>query len=234
LSFGRSYNRHVKTNAFMTALWRERATAILRTDSQARAAAAMEAAVKGGFKLIEFTLTVPGAIELISQFAGRDDLLVGAGTVLTLVQARAAARAGASFLVSPVVDEEIIQFACGEGIPSLPGAHTPSEMWRAHRAGAPLVKLFPSPAGGPVALRAILGPMPFLQIVPTHGVDEANVSAWLGAGAYAVGFVSSLFDPALMAADAMDRIEDRARRLLTAARTLQRPDLPPPVSPPAL
>jgi Entner-Doudoroff aldolase len=223
----------VKTNAFMTALWRERATAILRTDSQARAAAAMEAAVKGGFRLIEFTLTVPGAIELITEFAARD-LLVGAGTVLTLAQARAAVRAGARFLVSPVVDEEIIQFACREDIPSLPGAHTPSEMWRAHRAGAPLVKLFPSPAGGPGALRAILGPMPFLRIVPTHGVDEGNVSAWLGAGAYAVGFVSSLFDPALMAADAMDRIEDRARRLLVTARAVERPDLPPPVSPPAL
>jgi 2-dehydro-3-deoxyphosphogluconate aldolase/(4S)-4-hydroxy-2-oxoglutarate aldolase len=203
---------------FIDELGKERMTAIIRTDDQERAAGAMEAAIRGGFRIVEFTLTTPGALELISEFARKPDVIVGAGTVLEGEQVRAAVRAGAGFLVSPVVDEIVIGLALEMGVAIMPGAHTPTEMMRAHRAGAPLIKLFPAPAGGPAFLRSVLGPLPFLRIVPTSGVDGDNAASWLEAGAFAVGFVSSLFDPGAVAAGAHDWIEARARELRALTR----------------
>lgn len=199
-------------------LGRERASAILRTDDQRRAAAAMGAALRGGFQVVEFTLTIPGAFELISDFARRSGVVVGAGTVLEVAQARAAVAAGARFLVSPVVDEAVIAAAHALGVVVIPGCHTPTEMLRAHRAGAQLIKLFPAPAGGPAWLRSVLGPLPFLKVVPTNGVDADNVGDWLAAGAYAAGFVASLFAPDDLAHDRFDAIEARARNILARVR----------------
>jgi 2-dehydro-3-deoxyphosphogluconate aldolase/(4S)-4-hydroxy-2-oxoglutarate aldolase len=98
----------------------------------------------------------------------------------------------------------------------MPGTHTPTEMLEAHRAGAQLQKLFPAPGIGPAYVHACLGPMPFLRIVPTSGVDESNAAAYLEAGSFAVGFVAPLFDPGDMAAGRFDRIEQRGRALLAA------------------
>lgn len=201
--------------SFVRILERERCSAILRTE-QDDGAAVMDAAVRGGFSVVEFTLTTPGALELIAEFARRGGLTVGAGTVMSVEDARAAVLAGARFLVSPVVDAAVIAAARGLGVAMLAGTHTPSEMWHAHRAGAELVKLFPAPAGGPAYVKAVLGPMPFLRIVPTHGVDEDNAAAYLAAGAFAVGFVGSLFTADDLAARAYDRIAARAARMRAA------------------
>jgi len=133
-------------------------------------------------------------------------------------EARAAVQRGARFLVSPVMDPEVIAAARELGVASIPGCHTPTEMFNAHRAGAPLQKLFPAPGSGPAFLRATLAPMPFLRIVPTNGIDAGNARAWLDAGAFAVGFTNALFDPAELAAGRFDRIEERARALLAAVR----------------
>ncbi|MEM7482078.1 MAG: 2-dehydro-3-deoxyphosphogluconate aldolase [Acidobacteriota bacterium] len=199
---------------FVARVGSERASAILRTDSAETAESAMEAAVRGGFRLVEFTLTIPGAFELIQEFARREGIVAGAGTVLTTEDAERAVAAGASFLVSPVVDEAVIGAAARLGVAAMPGAHTPTEMLRAHRAGAQLVKLFPCPAGGPVWLRSVLGPLPFLKVVPTNGVDAGNFRQWLDAGAWGAGFVTSLFDPEDLRTGAFDRIEERARQIL--------------------
>ncbi|MHC4128718.1 MAG: bifunctional 4-hydroxy-2-oxoglutarate aldolase/2-dehydro-3-deoxy-phosphogluconate aldolase [Planctomycetota bacterium] len=193
-----------------------KASAILRTPIEGAAAPAMEAALRAGFKVIEFTLTTPGALDLVGEFSKRDGIVVGAGTVLTPDEARAAVEAGARFLVSPVVDEAVIETATGLGVAMMPGTHTPTEMLRAHRAGAQLQKLFPAPGIGPEYVHACLGPMPFLRIVPTSGVDEVNAAAYLAAGSFAVGFVAPLFDPDDMAAGRLDRIEQRGRALLAA------------------
>jgi len=207
---------------FVQALWSERATAILRAKSADAARHAMEAAVEGGFRILEFTLTTPNALGLIEAFAHRPGLIVGAGTVLTLDQAQAAVTAGARFLVSPIVDDAVIHRARELGAAAIPGTHTPTEMVQAHRAGAPLVKLFPAPAGGPAYLRSVLAPLPFLRVVPTNGVDEHNAADWLRAGAWGVGFVASLFDPEDMAEARYDRIRDRARRLKAAVSAVER------------
>ena len=211
----------------VTALWRERASAILRADDQRRAASAMDAAVRGGFRVVEFTLTIPGALELIAEFSRRPGVLVGAGTVLTTAQARASLAAGAQFLVSPVVDENVIAAALGGGAVAMPGAQTPTEMLRAHRAGAALIKLFPAPAGGPTYVRSVLAPLPFLRIVPTNGVAVDNAAAYLEAGCFAVGLVAGVFDPADLAAGRFDRIEERAREILGAVARVTRPASPP-------
>lgn len=208
---------------FAAGLWRDRATAIVRTKEQATAARAGEAAVRGGFRHVEFTLTTPGALELIAEYARRADLVVGAGTVITAADAVAAVRAGARFLVTPVLDVAVVATALGLGVPILPGVHTPTEMWQAHQAGATMLKIFPALAGGPAALKAILAPMPFLKLVPTNGVDLANAAAYLEAGAHAVGLVTSLFDPAWVAAGRWDAVEDRAREILRAVGAVSRP-----------
>ncbi|NNE05502.1 MAG: bifunctional 4-hydroxy-2-oxoglutarate aldolase/2-dehydro-3-deoxy-phosphogluconate aldolase [Xanthomonadales bacterium] len=197
----------------------EKATAILRTDDQQKAALAMEAAIRGGFKLIEFTLTVPGVFELIRDFASRGDVTVGAGTVLTTEEAHKAVENGAQFLVSPVVDEPVIRAAKDLNVASFPGTHTATEMLQAHRFGATFCKLFPAPASGPSYVQAILGPLPFLKIVPTNGADQHNAGEWIRAGAYAVGFVAPLFAPEFMVRSDWDAIELRARECLAAAQS---------------
>ena len=195
-----------------------RASAILRCPSRQAAASAMEAAVRGGFRIVEFTLTIPGALDLVEEFSRRPELIVGAGTVLTPDEARAAVKRGAQFLVSPVMDQEVVAAGLSAGVAVIPGCHTPTEMLAAHRAGAPLQKLFPAPGIGPAYIRACLGPLPFLRIVPTHGIDAANARAWLDAGAYAIGFTQALFDAEEIKAGRFDRIEERARALLAAVR----------------
>ena len=205
-------------DAFIEQFGSVKASAILRTDDQEKAALAMEAAIRGGFRIIEFTLTVPGVFDLVRDFSQREDLVVGTGTVMDVEQAQQSVEAGARFLVSPVVDEEVIGAANELGVASMPGTHTPTEMLRAHRAGAQLCKLFPCPHGGPDWVRSVLGPMPFLKIVPTNGVDQHNAGDWIAAGAFAAGFVAPLFTPANIAAGRRDAIEERAQQCLAAVQ----------------
>jgi len=208
----------LKPHAFVERFGRAKGSAILRTNDRDKAALAMEAAIRGGFTIVEFTLSIPGAFELVREFSQREGLVVGTGTVMDEHDARQSVAAGARFLVSPVVDERVIATANELEVTCMPGCHTPTEMLRAHRAGAQLCKLFPAPGGGPAWVHSVLGPMPYLKIVPTNGVDEHNVGDWLAAGAFAVGFVATLFDPADIAAGRWDAIEDRARRCLAATR----------------
>ncbi len=203
---------------FVGRLGEVKASAILRCPSREAAASAMEAAVRGGFRIVEFTLTIPGALDLVEEFSRRQELVVGAGTVLTAEEARSAVRRGARFLVSPVLDPEVIAAGLSLGVAFLPGCHTPTEMLAAHRAGAPLQKLFPAPGIGPPYVRACLGPLPFLKIVPTHGIDATNARAWLDAGCHAVGFTHALFDSDDLKAGRFEKIEERARALLASVR----------------
>lgn len=191
-----------------------RASAIIRTKDMQLASDAMDAAIQGGFRLVEFTLTTPGALDLITKFAKRRDLLVGAGTVMDPSAAREAVSAGARFLVSPIADEAVIHEASALGVPVIPGAATPTEMQRAYRLGADLIKVFPAPAGGVSFIQAILGPMPHLRLFPTAGVDEDNFAEFLNAGCVGVGFVRSLFDPRDLQRRDLHAITRRAARIM--------------------
>ena len=193
-----------------------RGSAILRTDNTERAKLAMDAAIRGGFHVIEFTFSIPGIAELIKEFSSREGIVVGAGTVLTIEQANLAVEAGASFLVSPVMDPEIIAEANRLGVAMMPGCATPTEMLASWRAGAQLQKLFPGQAAGPTYVKQTLGPMPFLRIVPTSGVTLENAVDYLKAGSFALGFVASLFPPEDVQGERWDVLEERAKAMTTA------------------
>ncbi len=192
---------------------REQVSAIIRTEDQELAARAMEAVVDGGFRVIEFTLTTPGALELIAQFSRRPDLTVGAGTVMTPAQARDVVAAGGRFLVSPICDPQVVAEAAALDVPSIPGAQTPTEMETAHRLGADFVKVFPVPAGGVDFIRAIRGPLPHLRLFPTAGVTPDNFVEFLDAGCVGVGFVRSLFEPSELEIGNFQAIRERATRI---------------------
>src|SRR5712691_7139869 len=115
----------MKPERFAGLLGEVRASAILRCPTRETAVSAMEAALRGGFRIVEFTLTIPGALDLVEEFARRKELIVGAGTVLTVDEARTAVKRGAQFLVSPVVDPEVIAAGRSLGVAVIPGCQTP-------------------------------------------------------------------------------------------------------------
>jgi 2-dehydro-3-deoxyphosphogluconate aldolase/(4S)-4-hydroxy-2-oxoglutarate aldolase len=201
----------------------ERCSAILRTPHKEAVEPAMRAAVDAGFRIVEFTLNTPGALQHIKAFAEDDRLLVGAGTVLSIEDAEQAVAAGARFLVSPVIDTEVVQWCAQRGLVSIPGVATPTEALMAWRAGAPLQKVFPGPPGGPSWVHMVRGPMPFLRLFPTSGVELGNVAEYLAAGAYGVGFVNTLFDPGWLAAGRFENVRERAEQLLAAVRECRGP-----------
>lgn len=203
-----------RRDAAVAMIERERVSAIIRTKDQALAHDAMQAAVAGGFRIVEFTLTTPGALELISTFSKRADLLVGAGTVLSDRQAGDAVSAGARFLVSPVFDPEVIAEAAALDVASIPGAYTPTEMQAAHRSGADFVKVFPAPAGGISFIEAIRGPLEHLRLFPTAGPTPDNFLDYLNAGCAGVGFVRSLFPISDLTARNFAAITNRATQII--------------------
>jgi 2-dehydro-3-deoxyphosphogluconate aldolase/(4S)-4-hydroxy-2-oxoglutarate aldolase len=196
------------------AILNHRISAIIRTNDQQVAAQAMEAAVAGGFRILEFTLTTPGALELVSAFARKPDVIVGAGTVMEPETARQAVAAGARFLVSPIVDPSVIAEAAGLDVACIPGAFTPTEMELAHRSGADLVKIFPAPPGGVAFIEALRGPLPHLRLFPTAGFTPDNFVDWLSAGCAGVGFVRPLFTAEDLKARDFAAIQRRAAAIV--------------------
>ena len=204
--------------AVLGAFAQHRCSAILRTNDRDAVRPALEAAIAGGFKIVEVTLTTPDALEHVAALSERHGLVVGAGTVLSVDDAKESMAAGARFLVSPVTDPQIVTFCRQHDLVSIPGTHTPTEMMTAHRAGADIVKLFPGPANGPDFVRAIRGPLPFLRIFPTSGVTEDNVDEWMKAGAFGLGFVGSLFDADDLKLRRFEAITARAARMVARVK----------------
>ena len=156
----------------------------VRTDSPENAYKAAAACVDGGVKFIEITFSVPDADEVIRRLGDDDRVSVGAGTVLTVRDARKAIKAGASYIVSPNFDEDVVKFTKKEGALSIPGACTPTEIYKAYRAGGDVIKLFPFvEIGGFDFLRTIRGPFPFVKYMLCGGVTLDNISKYLSAGA---------------------------------------------------
>jgi len=206
---------HIKSE-----LLERKISAIIRTDNQKVAEQAMQAAVAGGFRVVEFTLTTPGALNLITQFRENDDLIVGAGTVMSPTIVREAVEAGAQFLVSPVCSVDVIQEAEKLDVVSIPGTFTATEMESAHRAGADFVKLFPAPANVAEYIRFILAPLPHLKIFPTSGVNLDNMLDVLQAGAAGTGFVRPLFNPEMIRNKNYDGIRQRAEAIVERLASL--------------
>jgi 2-dehydro-3-deoxyphosphogluconate aldolase / (4S)-4-hydroxy-2-oxoglutarate aldolase len=177
----------------LDAIRRARLLAIVRTDDAEHATTIVDTLLDSGVEAIEVSLTTPGAIAVIRNFASRASTtyMVGAGTVLTAEQAHAVAEAGAQFIVTPGISESI-EVATELELPSLVGVLTPSEALEAIRRGASALKLFPAEIGGPAYLRALRAPLPTFEFIPVGGVTVDLVGEYLDAGAVALGVGSAL------------------------------------------
>jgi 2-dehydro-3-deoxyphosphogluconate aldolase/(4S)-4-hydroxy-2-oxoglutarate aldolase len=170
---------------------------VLRAPSADAAIAAAAAIEAGGVPVLEVTMTVPGAIEVIAAVvkSSQGRVLVGAGTVLDAETARACILAGAQFVVSPALNVKTLELCQRYSIPVIPGALTPTEIVTAWEAGADVVKVFPcSAVGGAKYLSALRGPLPQIDLIPTGGVSLSTAAEFLSAGAFALGVGSDLVD----------------------------------------
>ena len=150
---------------------------------------AAEAVCGAGITIVEVTMTVPGAIDVIRELTRQNTgLIVGAGTILNAETARRCLDAGAVFLTSPGLDLDIVSFALGRGVVVLPGALTPTEIMTAWKAGSDFVKIYPCFAnGGPRYIRALKMPFPDVPLIASGGVDQQNAGEFILAGAAALG-----------------------------------------------
>ena len=190
--------------------------AIMRAKSSAQLIAAAEAIRQGGVRVIEVTMTTPGALGVIEAAAARygDEVLFGAGSVLDPETARSALLAGAGFVVAPSLNPAVIELCHRYGAPVMPGCFTPTEMLTAWEAGAEFVKLFPAEVGGPGLVKAILAPLPQLRIVPVGGVDLHTAADFIRAGAAALGVGSSLVNQQLLDSGDLSELTRRAAAFL--------------------
>lgn len=197
---------------------------IIRADSAEAAIRCVEAIVEGGIPCAEITMTVPGAIRGLEQTAARfgGNVLLGAGTVLDPETARICILAGAEFLVTPALNVKTIETAHRYSKPIFPGALTPTEVVTAWDAGADAVKVFPANAlGGPRYIKALRGPLPHIEFVPTGGVNLETVCEFLQAGCSAVGVGSELIDQKTISEGKFDVFAERARQFRTKIGSLR-------------
>ncbi len=190
---------------------------VLRAKSVAQGRAVVEAMAAGGVTIVEVTMTVPGAIDLLKELKEEygAKLLLGSGTVTTAEQAQATIDAGAEFVVSPSLHPEVIRVTKANHKVSCPGALTPTEAITAWNAGADYVKIFPcSAVGGASYLKALLAPFPQLKIIPTGGVTLENAASFIKAGAWALGVGSDLVNLAAVDAGKAETVTETARAYL--------------------
>jgi len=207
---------------------------VVRATSAAEALEAVEAIRAGGIPILEITLTVPGAVQIIAELTSRfgDETLIGAGTVLDTDSAQACIDAGARFIVSPSLDLPTIALCRRLGVPIFPGALTPTEIVTAWKAGADAVKVFPANAlGGPSYLKSIKAPLPQIELIPTGGVSLKNAADFITAGAFAIGVGADLVDLAALRRGEASAITEKAREYVAAVASARTPTRSAGVSP---
>jgi 2-dehydro-3-deoxyphosphogluconate aldolase/(4S)-4-hydroxy-2-oxoglutarate aldolase len=195
-----------------------RLTAILRYPDPTPLLDACDAIYEAGISNIEITLTVPGALGVVSALRKRfgDKALIGAGTVLDAPSAVLAIEAGADFIVAPTLDFETIKTCKRYGKGIIPGCFSPTEILHAWEAGADVVKVFPADAVGPAFFKAVRGPLPQIRLMPTGGVTPTSAVEYLKAGAFCIGTGSDLCDAKKIAARDFKAINAKAREFVAA------------------
>ena len=193
----------------------------IRTSSAEDGRFAAEAIAQGGIPIVEITMTVPKAIDVISDMVRNSpNLIVGAGTVLDIETARRCIAAGAGFLTSPGLNLKIVEFAVKENILIIAGVMTPTEVIDAWQAGSELVKVFPcAPIGGPAYIRALKGPFPQVPIIAAGGVNQETAADFILAGAAALGIGGRLIPRAAIEHRQPEQISELARRFLRIVKT---------------
>src|SRR4051812_30960281 len=194
--------------------------AVVRSPDGQQLVEVARALADGGVTVVEITMTVPGALDVVRQVrqALGDRLLLGAGTVLDPETGRAALLAGAEYLVAPTLNLDMIRLCRRYDKLVMPGAFTPTEILTAWEAGADIVKVFPADVVGPAFFKALRGPLPQVRVMPTGGVDLTTAAAFLQAGACCLGVGGQLVEPKAVAERNFDRIRDLARQYVAVVR----------------
>jgi 2-dehydro-3-deoxyphosphogluconate aldolase/(4S)-4-hydroxy-2-oxoglutarate aldolase len=195
--------------------------AVIRLQDAAKLSRVVEAIRLGGVKAIEITMTVPNAVAMIRSLAASipSDVLLGAGTVTDPGTAEEVINAGAQFVVSPILNLDMIKTCNASDIAMMPGCYTPTEIFSAWNAGADVIKIFPATSLGPKFLKDIAGPFPHIKMMPTGGVTIDNVGEWIAAGAIAVGIGGDLLDKKAIDQENYAILTERALRLSSNFKT---------------
>jgi len=212
----------MKRERALEAILEKKVVAVIRMPDAARILDVIEALKAGGVRILEITLTVPGALDIIQKLAAAkpEGVLIGAGTVLDADTAAAAVWSGADFIVSPLADPGMIAACRAHDTLVAPGAFTPAEIVAAWDRGADIVKVFPATSLGPQYFRDVRGPFPQLRLMPTGGVSVENARAFIEAGAAAVGVGTALVDKKLVEAGDWAALTAKARRLVDSLQGL--------------
>ena len=216
------------TDEIAQALAAQRALPLFNCSDAAIGMQVLEALHAGGIRLVEFTNRAAGALyvfrTLVKDAATKlPDMVLGAGTIIDVTQARDFHAAGAAFLVAPNLDEDVGAYCSEHGLFWCPGTGTVTEMIRAHRLGAAVIKVFPADAlGGPAFIKGVRGPCAWLKLMPSGGVtlDEANLNAWFAAGVHCVGIGSHLDDAKTLTDGHFAELAERTRRLTAMLATV--------------
>jgi 2-dehydro-3-deoxyphosphogluconate aldolase/(4S)-4-hydroxy-2-oxoglutarate aldolase len=196
---------------------------VVRASRPDLAVAAARAICAGGIRVVEITMTVPCAIDVIAELTRQNGMLVGAGTILDAATARHCIDAGAEFLVSPVLDRATVNLAKDEGKLMMAGGLTPVEVVDAWNSGADFVKVFPcNTMGGVAYIKTLKTVFPHIDMVPTGGVNLANADSFLKAGAAAVGVGGEMILSVALEAGDFASIEESARRFADVARGVRK------------
>jgi 2-dehydro-3-deoxyphosphogluconate aldolase/(4S)-4-hydroxy-2-oxoglutarate aldolase len=197
--------------------------AVVRSPDSQQLVEVARALADGGVTVVEITMSVPGALDVLRQVrqALGDRLLLGAGTILDPETARAALLAGAEYLVAPTINLDVIRLCRRYDKLVMPGAFTPTEILTAWEAGADIVKVFPAEVVGPAFFKALRGPLPQVRLMPTGGVDLTTAASFLQAGACCLGVGGQLVEPKAVAERNFDRIRDLARQYVAVVRQVR-------------
>ena len=193
---------------------KEKVVAVVRLNSTTNSAEVIQAIIDGGIKIIEITLTTPGALELIEKFSSESNAVIGAGSILDKEAAEEVHKRGAKFVVSPITNNEVIDYCNKNDLAVMPGAFTPTEVKDAFKKGADIVKVFPADNLGMSFFKNILAPMPDLKIMPTGGVTIENAADWIEMGACAVGIGSALVPKNLNGDELLRKIKENSEMLV--------------------
>ena len=194
---------------------------VIRASSAREARIAADAVCEGGIPIVEITMTVPGAVDVIRELTkgGSEKVLVGAGTVINVEAARRCLDAGAQFLVSPGLNLQVVQLAAAEGKLMMAGALTPTEVINAWEAGSDLVKVFPcGQVGGAKYIKALKGPLPQVPLVPTGGVNLSTAAEFIEAGAAALGVGGELVQAEALKSGNPEIIIENTRKFLAIVK----------------
>lgn len=211
----------MKKTQVLETIKREKLVPVIRANDADDARKAVEILSRCGIRVFEITMTVPNAVDLIGELSEKENVLIGAGTVLDKTQAADCINTGARFIVSPAFDAGTVEFCREKEIAVMPGCLTPTEVLRAHKSGADCVKIFPCDAlGGAKYLKTLKTLFPHIEMMPTGGVSLDTIADFFKAGAIAVGVGTDLVDVKAIRAGDTEQITEKARKYLEIVKNI--------------